>query len=206
MVEQLRVALHTLAWAVQPFMLWNTFLAFVPFGLALALFRRSATRTAAWWAMFVVWLAFLPNAPYVITDVVHLVDDMQRTPADRHGYALLVVYTTFFACGLALYGLSTWLCRRALVPWIGAPRTGVAMIAVHAACAVGVYLGRFSRLNSWDVFTDPQRVGSHLRQLDGRFPVVVIGMLFVTFAAATFLMEAVARATVDMLARVRRNT
>ena len=41
-IEQLRVAVHTLIWAVQPFMIWNTLLAFIPFGLAIALFRRGS--------------------------------------------------------------------------------------------------------------------------------------------------------------------
>jgi uncharacterized membrane protein len=203
-IEQLRVAVHTLIWAVQPFMIWNTLLAFIPFGLAIALFRRGVTRTPLWWCTFAVWLAFLPNAPYVITDVVHLVDAMRGSPRDGHGYAVLVVYSVFFATGLALYGLSTWLFRRAFAPRLGAVRAEVATIALHAACAVGVYLGRFGRLNSWDLFLQPQRVGDFVRGLDGRFPVVIIAALFCTLTVATFVMHAVARSTYSAAGAVAR--
>ena len=75
-------------------MLWNTVLAFVPFGLAIMLFRSGAfgpghTCTPLWWITFAIWVAFLPNAPYVITDVVHLVQDLQRASPERDPYALL---------------------------------------------------------------------------------------------------------------------
>ncbi len=57
---------------VHPFMVWNLYLAAIPAVVALLLFRRPASRSVAWFAGFGVWLLFLPNAPYVLTDVVHL--------------------------------------------------------------------------------------------------------------------------------------
>jgi uncharacterized membrane protein len=190
-------------------MVWNTVLAFVPFGLAVVLFRPAIgdlkrARTPLWWITFAIWIAFLPNSPYVITDVVHLVDDLQRTSADRDAYALLTVYGSFFACGLALYGSSIWLCERTLRPWIGDRRCAIAMVALHGACAVGIYLGRFARVNSWDVVTDPLRVGEHVRGLDDRFPLIVIAMTFCALVVATFVMRATARVTVETIARVTR--
>ena len=58
-----------------PFMLWNTFLALIPFALSLWLFkgRGSGNRRLDWWIGCIVFIAFLPNAPYVLTDIIHLV-------------------------------------------------------------------------------------------------------------------------------------
>ncbi|MDQ1384469.1 MAG: hypothetical protein QOG65_1848 [Actinomycetota bacterium] len=61
---------------VHGFMLWNLFLAAVPAVLALALFPTSARRGVAWWLGFGAWVLFLPNAPYLLTDVVHMVHDI----------------------------------------------------------------------------------------------------------------------------------
>ena len=63
---QVGATLHELAGAVRPFMVWNTVLAFVPFGLGIMLFRPTAlgpgrTRTPLWWITFAIWIAFLPE-------------------------------------------------------------------------------------------------------------------------------------------------
>ena len=59
-------------------------------------------------------------------------------------------------------------------------------------------------MNSWDVVTDPWRVGEHVRGLDDRFPVLVIAMTFVALVVATFVMRATARVTVETIGRVTR--
>src|SRR5215813_31019 len=67
-------------------MAWNTGLAAVPLVLALLLFRQGRRRTVPWWAGAVAFVAFLPNAPCVLTDVVHLLGDLRRsdgTDAER---------------------------------------------------------------------------------------------------------------------------
>jgi uncharacterized membrane protein len=78
------------------------------------------------------------------------------------------------------------------------------MVALHGACAIGVYLGRFARLNSWEVFTDPMRVGTHVGGLDERFPLIVIAMMFGVLVVTTFVMHAMARAGADAVTRMTR--
>ncbi|HEY4672272.1 MAG TPA: DUF1361 domain-containing protein, partial [Gemmatimonadaceae bacterium] len=57
------------------FLAWNLFLAAVPavaaWLFARAMGKNSSTIERIVW--FVVWLVFLPNAPYIITDFVHLI-------------------------------------------------------------------------------------------------------------------------------------
>ncbi len=52
---------------------WNLFLAFIPMVLSFWLFRRSTRPTPPWWIIFLVYAAFLPNAPYLLTDIIHTI-------------------------------------------------------------------------------------------------------------------------------------
>ena len=65
---------------------WNLFLAFIPLGLSFWLFRRkSQSRSVFWWVAFLVFIAFLPNAPYLLTDIIHLIN------AARNYYSVWVI-------------------------------------------------------------------------------------------------------------------
>jgi uncharacterized membrane protein len=57
------------------FMIWNLFLAWIPFIMAFAAYRLHHARRQ--WGILIagcalIWLLFLPNAPYLLTDLVHL--------------------------------------------------------------------------------------------------------------------------------------
>jgi uncharacterized membrane protein len=69
----------------------NLFLAAVPFILAAFLFVPPRARTAGWWIGVGTFVAFLPNAPYVLTDVIHLGEQARTTTTDVQVIALLVV-------------------------------------------------------------------------------------------------------------------
>ena len=96
-------------------MAWNLYLAVIPAMLALVLFRRPQRIGVTWALGLVAWVLFLPNAPYVLTDVVHMVDDLQVSSSRIHTCEVLVTYAVFFACGLASYVLSLKLFSRTQV-------------------------------------------------------------------------------------------
>ena len=134
------------------FLFWNLFLAWVPYVLALVMTGLHRARASGWLlgVIGVGWLAFLPNAPYILTDFIHL---------GRAGGVPLwfdaALIGTFAATGLAL-GLASLL----VVHHVVEARAGRAvgwMVALGSLVlsAIGVYLGRFPRFNSWDVVTDP---------------------------------------------------
>ena len=83
-------------------MVWNTFLAAVPLVLALVLFQPGRNRTKGWWFGAVTFVLFLPNAPYLLTDVVHLFGDIRSRPSDLQVLGIYVpVYLLLFSLGLA---------------------------------------------------------------------------------------------------------
>jgi uncharacterized membrane protein len=119
--------------------------------------RRRGVPLAA--VAFVTWLCFLPNAPYLVTDFIHL--------QPRGGIPLwfdVVLFGSFGATGVLLGYVSVADVQSALAARAG--RAVAALVAVGSLllCGFGIYLGRFLRWNSWDVVTSPLGLG---RQIAG---------------------------------------
>lgn len=150
---------------------WNLFLAFIPLALGLILFappnpqlnsnavRRNLHGNLLWGLGFVVFILFLPNAAYIITDIIHLVGDV-RSPISRSGLIFLIIpqYLCFLVLGFQCYVFSLiklfdYLRHRHFINT--SDRLIWAELGINLICAVGVYLGRFNRLNSWNVVTKP---------------------------------------------------
>jgi uncharacterized membrane protein len=196
---------------------WNTFLAWVPVALACILFHRKTFREASgntsgngfrkrspfWWAGFLLFVLFLPNAPYVVTDLVHLRRDLMLAEHDGAAVtAVLPVYAVFIGSGflayyLALSGLRRYLVRAGLGEW-----QGRVTVAAHAVCAVGVFLGRWARLNSWEPVIDPdgtlERIVLHLTW--SWAPILILVTFLVTWVGH-FVTKAIAEATRDSILR-----
>ena len=145
------------------FMVWNSFLALVPLALSFWLFRGrgSHVRRLPWWIGLAVFIAFLPNAPYVLTDIIHLVRDI-RSGQSVWAIALILVpqYVLFIGIGVMAYTLSIvslgrYLSREGKARWVW-----LTELTLHGLSAIGIYLGRFLRFNSWDLLTKPSVVFS----------------------------------------------
>jgi uncharacterized membrane protein len=173
-----------------PWMGWNLLLAAIPLLLAWVLFRPAPRRGALWWPGVVVFVAFLPNAAYVLTDAVHLAQDFQRVqrPSILVG-AIIPLYCAYFLAGLACYSIALTRLRRYLIA-AGQTRMALAAeVALHLLVAVGIFLGRVDRLNSWDILARPTGVIVALVHLaNGEAAVtllVLAGMVVVARLALT---------------------
>jgi uncharacterized membrane protein len=146
------------------YLVWNLTLAWVPFVLALVL--RAAYKRRAHWAELVavgcVWLLFLPNAPYMLTDFVHL--------EHAHRVFNAIILGSFAFTALAL-GLASVLLVQLVVTRLAGPKLGWALaVGALFASSVGIYIGRVLRLNSWDVIERPRTVWTIARiRLDDPF-------------------------------------
>jgi uncharacterized membrane protein len=176
---------------VHGFMIWNLFLAAVPAVLSLVVFRNGARRNVAWWVGVGAWVVFLPNAPYVLTDVVHMVGAMRDSSSDRHAYLVMATYGVLFAGGLASYAFSMQLVRRYLHRAVADRVVAPLILVVHALCVLAMYLGRVIRLNSWDVLTAPDRVVASVVRVPRPLTVVELVVMFVVVGAAVFATVAV---------------
>jgi uncharacterized membrane protein len=131
---------------------WNLFLAWVPFVLALVVYARarSGTSRPALVALGSLWLLFFPNAPYIVTDLKHI-GDAGRIP---------VLYDVLFLSAAAWTGLLLGLTSLFLMHAVARRLLGVVsawglVVGALAASSFGIYLGRVQRWNSWDVFVRP---------------------------------------------------
>jgi uncharacterized membrane protein len=133
------------------FLLWNLFLAIIPFGLSTML-SLSAGRLQARVLLPVgmVWLLFFPNAPYILTDLFHL----ERRAGVPYWYDLALIlscaWNGLMLAYASLTDMQALVARR--LGWLASwSFVTVAMLL----SSFGVYLGRYLRFNSWDVITNP---------------------------------------------------
>lgn len=131
------------------FLLWNLFLGWIPLLAAWALYRCRRRPVTAF-LCGLVWLAFLPNAPYLITDLIHVGELNAVLPLWLDVGILAVAAAT----GLLLGVLSLFYVH-ALVHQRYGHRSWLFVAAIVPLASFGVYLGRGPRFNSWDVVNRP---------------------------------------------------
>jgi uncharacterized membrane protein len=134
-------------------LVWNLFLAWIPFGLALLLYERSRARAPlrVLAPLGALWLIFFPNAPYLVTDLKHI-GDGGRVPIL---YDVLLLSAGAWT-GLLLGLTSLFLVHAAARRLLGAANAWALVVGVLGLSSFGIYLGRVLRWNSWDVVVHPQ--------------------------------------------------
>jgi uncharacterized membrane protein len=176
------------------FLLWNLFLAAVPYALSI-LYERVASRSSAlsWKVvpLFLLWLFFFPNAPYIVTDFTHL----------PWGYPVAISAPFLFDFSLVaifagtgmLFGLgSLFLVQRTLRKLIGGLWAGSIAWCAILLSGIGIYLGRFLRWNSWDMLLNPVEVlgdtFSHYGDPAWFARAIFLSAMFSAFTAISYLL------------------
>jgi len=131
------------------FLLWNLVLAYLPFAISNYIINRKHIQKPTFLILAVCWLLFFPNAPYLITDLIHL---KQRTAPLWFDAALL-----FLAAinGLWIGCLSLVQMEKKWQLFFPAIKPVFFTGAVMLLSGFGVYLGRVLRFNSWDIVSNP---------------------------------------------------
>lgn len=141
------------------FLIWNLFLAWIPFLIAYIAYGLALKRRALYIIIPIsafLWLIFFPNAPYILTDFQHLKLDNGSVPL----WYDVIMLVWFAWTGLLLGVISLYLMheivKREFGRWIG----WAFVLAVSLTSSAGIYMGRFIRWNSWDVLRNPFRIAS----------------------------------------------
>lgn len=164
---------------------WNLFLSWIPLVLAFvanSLTKRFGKIPVTVILISMVWLAFFPNAPYMITDLAHLTVDYQRD-LTWHDTIMLFIYAevSLFNGLVSLYWIhQSWrhVFKRSVSSFL--------LVISLPLAGFGVYLGRVRRMNSWDIVHNPLDTISNLFQsvMDRTALVlsleigIVLGMLY----------------------------
>ncbi len=167
---------------------WNLFLAWIPFVLALIIYDRgrSAAPRPALGAAALLWLLFLPNAPYILTDLKYI-DGFTGASAFYDVVLLASAAWTGLLLGLTSLFLVHAVARRL----VGAFNAWALVVGALALSSFGIYLGRVQRWNSWDVFVRPGSLfgdiaGGLLHPLSHPHPIAVT-ILFTSFLLASYV-------------------
>jgi uncharacterized membrane protein len=170
-------------------LLWNLFLAWLPLVFALFACEQSRTggrRTLRFAALVTAWLLFFPNAPYIFTDLIHLTGRFYLHFWVDMALILICAFTGLVIGFLSLYLMQTMVASAwgRLVSW-------VFIAAASALGSFGIFLGRFLRFNSWDVFLNPARLyrdlGTWSSNVSYDHTSVSFSLLFATFLFTAYV-------------------
>jgi uncharacterized membrane protein len=166
-------------------LLWNLFLAWLPYifsVLASSTFRSKPKHWLLITFLGILWLVFFPNAPYIVTDFYYL---DPRPPVPLWFDISLIALFAFTGCFLAIASLRS--IHIIIEKVVGKVFGWLFALFSLGLASLGVYLGRFSRYNSWDILFNAKPL---LREIIDNLinPLDNLGFLGFTMMFTTILM------------------
>jgi uncharacterized membrane protein len=168
------------------FLIWNLFLAGLPLVFAFALKYLTDLQNSnvvVRLMLFALWLLFLPNSPYIITDLVHL-SHKRVTPLWFDGS---IVFSSALV-GLMMGLISLYIIHQMIRPQLNHFTNWIVLSLLIGLTSFGVYLGRVLRWNSWDLFTRPIHLFGSIYESLFRFSAVSMTVVFSCMLFFIYLM------------------
>jgi uncharacterized membrane protein len=168
------------------FLIWNLFLAFVPYGISSYLLTLDLKKTSKFKILFIsaVWLAFIPNAFYIITDLIHL--------ANSEGNLFwldLIIVSSYALIGFAFGLLSLLHFEKIIRQYITIKTVDFIIPTISILCGFGIYIGRIMRYNSWDIISNPIDLAFDLFQMAISIKAILFSLHFGVFIYFSFLIK-----------------
>lgn len=172
---------------------WNLFLAILPvlFAMSAQLIFHKTQK----WNIFILflsalWLLFLPNACYMVTDLIYL-DSSLFIGADGTYLPVLSSWIQLFYIASSVFlaltcGLFSTHVIAEILPFKKKMLHRFWIIAISLLNGYGVYIGRFLRLNSWDILHPVSLVQKLLENID-RFTIIFTLMIAVFYLVAYWI-------------------
>ncbi len=135
------------------YLIWNLFLAWLPLLIGLWLIRLLRhSLWSSWLALFVtvLWVGFLPNSFYMISDFIH-VQEVQRVDLLYD----VVMFSSFIFNGVILGVISLYMIHQELIHRLKRTTSAVIVTGILALCSFAIFLGRDLRWNTWDILVNP---------------------------------------------------
>jgi len=173
------------------YILWNILLAMIPYFISLFIlnvYQKNKIDNFFIFLFLFLWLLFIPNAPYLITDFIHL-DEVKHAPLLFDSFLLFSSSLTGMLFGLYSISHVEEILNNKLK---NKKITKIIIIIIFFLMGFGIYLGRFLRFNSWDFFTNHTSLVSGINNLllikGGLLDVVLYTFLFSSFIYASYKM------------------
>jgi uncharacterized membrane protein len=170
-------------------LVWNLFLAWIPFMLAYFAHLVSWRRTTLYFVIPVIaflWLIFFPNAPYLLTDL----QDLARRSFDAPLWYDVIIVVWASWTGMLLGVISLYLMQDIIIRTFGRLPGWVFVFLISALSSFGIYIGRFVRLNSWDILQNPSEVAQEILGvvIDPSMRLAAFTVLYTAFFLFVFLL------------------
>ncbi len=159
---------------------WNLFLAIVPLWFS-GLLLKQGTFNYKSILLLCLWLLFLPNAPYLVTDIFHF----EERPPVPMWFDLMLVFSGAWN-GILICMISLYRVEKYLRIILNEKFVNSIIFLLLIPCGYGIYIGRYLRYNSWDIVIEPVSI---LRTSSHHFshPFQNINVWLFTFVFALFL-------------------
>lgn len=135
------------------FLIWNLILAWLPLLFVIGLVKRlkhSPWLTPLNIALSLLWLLFLPNSFYLVSDLIHL-----QTNPDVSVLYDAVLFTSFIFNGFLGGFISLYLVHKELEKRLSRSFVNSIVAGILLLCSFAIHVGRVLRWNTWDVFLHP---------------------------------------------------
>jgi uncharacterized membrane protein len=132
------------------FILWNIFLAIIPLiisSLLLYFSEKGRLNNTIFIIGIFLWILFIPNAPYIITDLIHI----GTTRSAPVLYDAFLLFSSAYV-GLIIFFYSLYHIEQIIRTKLSKRKTSIIIGFIVILISFGLYLGRFLRFNSWDIF------------------------------------------------------
>ena len=170
------------------YLIWNIFLAFIPFFISSALlwYKKQEKNYLIFFIFgLFFWLIFFPNAPYLVTDIIHLGSNKD----------VPILFDMILLFSSALVGVyfalkSLFQVEQILFFWFKKKKTDVAIILVILLSSFGVYLGRYLRWNSWDLFFNAKNILNDIANIflksENHKEAYIVTLVFFVFISCSY--------------------
>ena len=170
------------------FLVWNLFLAWIPYLISQHCFYDKNFKGWERKIILFIWLIFLPNSPYIFTDLFHL----QPRQGIPQWYDLMVIlFPAITAYMLFLLSVNDFFTRIHINYTL--LKAKIVKYGIFLAVGYGLYLGRYLRFNSWDVISDPiDLIGSifisifHPAHIEETWGITFVFGIFLNFSYKLF--------------------
>ena len=163
------------------FLVWNLFLAWIPFLISEYLTYPKPLKKYSLLALSCLWLLFFPNAPYILTDLIHL-----KPRLEAPFWFDLVLLLSFAWAGILLGFKSLYNMQKIVQKFYGKQKALILIMVCLFISGYGIYLGRFQRFNSWDILTNPSSLFFEIKDTITN-PLLNIETYGITFLFGLFL-------------------
>ena len=181
------------------FYIWNLFLAWIPYIISFFLYRYYFNHSYKKKKIFLIFgtfflLIFYPNASYILSDLIHVI----RLPIYTYNNSsiitnnsllwfdiLLNIYFAFFGHLIGLFSLL--FLHQVLKKMFNIYFSWSLIIFIILLSGYGIYLGRFIRLNSWDIIINPLYTLKMIFSNFFHINAILFSLLFSFFIFITYL-------------------